>query len=71
MQYLVVIEEGKTRVGAYAPDLSGCVAVGKSREEALAMIQEAIALHLKNLQENGKPIPRPTSSVEYIEVQAP
>jgi predicted RNase H-like HicB family nuclease len=36
----------------------------------LDLIQEAIEFHLEGLREDGQPIPRPTSSVEYVDVQA-
>jgi predicted RNase H-like HicB family nuclease len=36
------------------PSLPGCVSQGKTREEALANIQEAIALHTEVLQERGE-----------------
>jgi predicted RNase H-like HicB family nuclease len=36
---------------AEVPSLPGCVSQGKTREEALANIQEAIALHVEVLQE--------------------
>ena len=29
MEYLVVVEKGKSSYGAYVPDLPGCVAVGR------------------------------------------
>ena len=49
MQYLVVIEEGPNSFGAYVPDLPGCIAVGESREEVTKLIQEAIELHIKDM----------------------
>lgn len=70
MKYAVVIEQGPESVGAYVPDLPGCVSVGSTREEVLELIREAIALHLKSLGDNGEPIPEPSSSVEIIEVAA-
>ncbi len=68
MRYMVVIEQGKESYGAYVPDLPGCVAVGDTREEVLALIQEAIVLHLELLQEDGLPIPEPQSVSEYVAV---
>ena len=70
MQYMVVIEEGESSYGAYVPDLPGCVAVGDTRDEVLTLIQEAIALHLEMLQEDGLPMPRPHSASEYVAVLA-
>ena len=42
MQYLVVIEQGRSSFGAYVPDLPGCVAAGETREEVTQLIHEAI-----------------------------
>jgi predicted RNase H-like HicB family nuclease len=70
MKYMVVIEQGEKSYGAYVPDLPGCVAVGDTREEVLSLIEEAIALHLEMLQEDGLPIPQPHSASEYVAVVA-
>jgi predicted RNase H-like HicB family nuclease len=70
MRYLVVVERGPTSFGAYVPDLPGCIAVGETRDEVLASIQEAIELHLEGLKEEGQPIPPPSSSGEVVEVAA-
>jgi Uncharacterized conserved protein len=70
MRYLVVVEKGLTSYGAYVPDLPGCIAVGDTREEALASIHEAIEFHLEGLKEDGQPIPPPSSSGELVEVAA-
>jgi len=55
MTYAVLIEQGPTSFGATVPDLPGCVAVADTREEAERLIQEAIALHLKGMWEDGWP----------------
>ena len=70
MRYAVIVEEGEDSFGAHVPDLPGCVAVADTKEEVLDLIQEAIAFHLEGLREDGQPIPRPASSVEYVDVQA-
>jgi predicted RNase H-like HicB family nuclease len=70
MRYLVVVEQGPSSFGAYVPDLPGCVAAGESKEEVLALIHDAIALHLEGLREAGQPIPAPSSTSELVEVEA-
>jgi predicted RNase H-like HicB family nuclease len=70
MRYLVVLEKGSTSYGAHVPDLPGCVAVGETKEEVLALIREAIELHLDGLKQRGQPIPPPSSSGESVEVVA-
>jgi predicted RNase H-like HicB family nuclease len=52
------------------PDLPGCVAFAETKEELLKLIQEAIDFHIEGLREDGRPVPAPSSSVEYVEVQA-
>jgi predicted RNase H-like HicB family nuclease len=68
MEYVVILEQGETSVGAYVPDLPGCVAVGETRAEAMDLIREAIELHLESLRENGEPVPAPHSYVEKVAV---
>lgn len=70
MKYMVVIEKGEASYGAHIPDLPGCVAVGKSREEVLSLIREAIEFHIEGLKEAGEPVPRPSSMSEYVDVHA-
>lgn len=66
MSYLVIIEPGDTSVGAYVPDLPGCVAVGATEEEALRLIKAAIGMHLEGLKEQGLPVPEPRSHAEMV-----
>ncbi len=70
MRYVVILEQGENGIGAYVPDLPGCVAVGETREETLRLIREAVELHLEGMREDGLPIPEPSSSSEYVEVRA-
>ena len=65
---MVILEQGESSVGAYVPDLPGCVAVGESKDEAMQLIREAIELHIDSLRENGEPIPPPHSFVERVAV---
>jgi len=70
MRYAIVIEKAKSNCSVYVPDLPGCVATGKTVNEAEREIREAIALHLEGMREDGQPIPPPTSSVEYVDIAA-
>ncbi|MCZ7541370.1 MAG: type II toxin-antitoxin system HicB family antitoxin [Anaerolineae bacterium] len=40
-----------------APSLPGCVSQGKTRQEALENIREAIALYIEELRANGEDVP--------------
>lgn len=71
MTYLVVVERGDNSFGAYVPDLPGCVAVGDTEEEALRRIQEAIALHIEALKQQGLPVPEPRSHAELVAAGSP
>lgn len=55
-------------VVAEVPSLPGCVSQGKTRDEALVNIREAIALHEEVLRDQGEPIPE--DRVELVEVAA-
>lgn len=68
MRYAIVIEKADGNYSAYAPDLPGCVATGKSLDEVEAEMMHAIAFHLEGLRADGATIPAPTSRVHYIEV---
>lgn len=44
-------------VVAEVPSLPGCISQGKSRDEALDNVREAISLHLDVLRERGELVP--------------
>jgi predicted RNase H-like HicB family nuclease len=67
MRYAIVIEKGATSVGAYVPDLPGCVAVADTVDEARRLIVDAIQVHLEGLREDGEPIAEPSSLCEYVD----
>lgn len=70
-RFLVIIEQGEHSYGAYSPDLPGCVAVGKTREEVERNMREAIEMHIQGMIEDNEPIPVSTSEAEYIDISAP
>lgn len=69
-KYLVVIEQGPTSFGAYAPDLPGCVAVGATREEVTQLIREAVTLHIEDMRRTGQAVPPPLSAPEFVNAEA-
>jgi len=69
-KFLIVIEETGTGYSAYSPDLDGCAATGKTREEVEREMQEAIAFHLEGMARSGVPIPEPHTYSTYVEVPA-
>lgn len=67
MKFLIVIEKGETNYSAYSPDVSGCAATGKSVEETLENMREALKFHFEEIIESGEEIPAPKSLNFYIE----
>jgi predicted RNase H-like HicB family nuclease len=68
MEFAVIFEQGPTSVGAYVPDLPGCVAVGATMDEARQLIQDAMTMHLAGLLEDGEPLPTPASHSAMVTV---
>jgi predicted RNase H-like HicB family nuclease len=61
IQYLVRINrDPHSDWGASVPDLPGCVATGKTLDSALRRIEQARALHVRGLRDDGLPVPRPS-----------
>jgi predicted RNase H-like HicB family nuclease len=56
-KYLVIFEETTTGYSAYVPDLPGCIATGKTKDDAEKNIYEAIQFHLEGLKEEKLSIP--------------
>lgn len=67
-RFLVVIEKAGKNYSAYSPDLPGCAATGPTRLKVEKNMHEAIALHIKGLLEDHRPIPECRSFAEYIAV---
>jgi predicted RNase H-like HicB family nuclease len=68
-RFLIVVERVGANFSAYSPDLPGCVATGKTRDQATRRMHEAIEMHVAGLREDGESIPRSTSSAEYVAVR--
>jgi predicted RNase H-like HicB family nuclease len=68
--YAVVIEHEGDAWGAYVPDLPGCVATGRTREEVERRIREAVPVHVALLRESGQEVPDPISEGIIILVPA-
>jgi len=64
MHYAVVLEPGESGwIIASVPSLPGCHSQGKTREEALSNVHEAIQGYIAVLQEDGEPIPKPDTGI--------
>lgn len=68
MKYRVLIEQDEDGVYvAEVASLPGCISQGRTRQEALTNIREALALYLESLEQHGDPLPPPVTE-EIIEV---
>ena len=53
---------------AECPSLPGCNSDGKTREEAIAHIKEAIDLYISALEDDGLPVPEDQLNRELVQV---
>ena len=68
MKYRAIIEQDEEGIYvAEVPALPGCISQGKTRDEAILNIKEAIAAYLESLEAHGEPIP-PSIHEEIVEV---
>ena len=67
-RFLIVIEKSDSNFSAYSPDLPGCVATGKTRQQVTRNMHEAIEMHVRGMLEDKSPIPKPRSFAEYVAV---
>jgi predicted RNase H-like HicB family nuclease len=68
LKFLVTLQEDEDGfIVAGVPALPGCLSQGRSREEALANIQEAIQAFLFSLRKHNEPLPAiEVASVEVV-----
>jgi predicted RNase H-like HicB family nuclease len=70
MKYRVLLEEDEDGILiASVPELPGCISQGKTRDEAINNIKDAVLGYLINLKKHNEPIP-PSIMEELVEVNA-
>jgi predicted RNase H-like HicB family nuclease len=69
-RFLIVREKAGNNYSAYSPDLPGCVATGKTRNDAEERMHEAISMHIRGMIEDGISVPKSPSSAMFIAVPA-
>jgi predicted RNase H-like HicB family nuclease len=70
MQYVIVYDQTPNNWAAYVPDLPGCIATGKTRDEVDRLIREAIVIYLEAAREFGQPVPSPGTWTAVADVPA-
>jgi len=67
-RFLILIEKANGNFSAYCPDILGCISTGDTIEETKENMREAIKLHLASLLEDGVPVPKQETVVDYMEI---
>ncbi len=68
MKYRVIVEVDEDGVFvAECPSLPGCISQGKTRDEALKNIKDAIKGYLESLRKHNEPVP-PSIFEEMVEI---
>lgn len=68
MQYRVLLEQDEDGMFVVScPTLPGCISQGKTRDEALRNIQDAIQGYLTSLKNHNEPIP-PSIQEEIVNI---
>jgi predicted RNase H-like HicB family nuclease len=52
-RFLIIIEKAYGNYSAYCPDLPGCVATGKTPDEATHNMHEAVEMHVQGLYDQA------------------
>lgn len=65
-KFLVVFEKTRTGFSAYAPDLPGCIATGRTKDETERNIFDAIQLHLEGIKEENIRLPKVQAESEVL-----
>ena len=72
MKFRVTIESDEDGVFvAECPALPGCISQGKTRDEAMANIRDAIQGYVESLKKHGEPIPAPITEAVVEENLVP
>ena len=69
MKYRVLIQQDEDGMFvAKCPSLPGCISQGKTREESLANIKDAVNGYLQSLKKHNEPLPH--IEEELVEISA-
>jgi predicted RNase H-like HicB family nuclease len=52
-RFLIVIEKAGKNYSAYSPNLPGCIATGKTGEETVERMHDAIGMHIHGIIDDG------------------
>jgi len=70
MKYPVIVRKAQpSGYSASSPDVAGCLATGKTVNQAIGRFRTALALHLAALKEVGGEVPLPSTIVATVDVE--
>ena len=67
-EYTIVIEDAGTNFAAYVIGLDGVITTGKTVDEIIENMREAIPFHLEGMRLNGDQLPEHLPLVKTIQV---
>ena len=62
----LIYKEADSDFGVSFPDFPGAITAGKTLDDARAMAEEALALHVEGLTEDGEALPEPSTLEEVM-----
>ena len=68
MKYAVIYEKTNTGYSAYAPDLPGCIATGRTIDATKKRMEKAMEMHLAAMRADQDEIAEPKTEAGYIEM---
>lgn len=69
-EYVAIYEHTENNWTAYSPDVPGCMAAGKTKEEVERNFADALTFHIEGLKAEGLPVPEPTSETGRVSIAA-
>jgi len=70
LTYFAVFEpNGAGGYGVYFPDITGCTSFGETYEVAQKMAQEALGIHIYEMEKDGDSIPTPTTDPGRLSIE--
>ena len=70
MRHVLLYTDEEGNWIAEVPSLPGCVSDGRTREEAIERVKEAIEVYIEALMQDDLPVPDEFSDCELVAVEA-
>lgn len=71
MSYLVVVRPTEAGFSAFVPDVEGCVARGRTRDQVERQIRAVLEFHMAGLRFEGREPPPPVAEAIRVEISGP